>query len=43
MNQWAFVIAAYAVTLGGTGALLTWSLLAMRRAEASAERLRGRL
>lgn len=33
MNHWAFVIGAYAVTLGGTGALLLASFLAMRRAE----------
>ncbi|WP_344706794.1 heme exporter protein CcmD [Sphingomonas swuensis] len=39
MNQWAFVIAAYAVTLGGTAGLLGWSLLACRRAEARAERI----
>ena len=38
MNQWAFVAAAYAVTLGGTGALVLASWLAMRRAERSAER-----
>lgn len=42
MIQWTFVIAAYAVTLGGTTALLGWSYLAMRRAEAAAERLRER-
>ena len=34
MNPWPFVIAAYAVTLGGAGALALASLLAMRRAEA---------
>jgi hypothetical protein len=33
MNQWAFVAAAYAVTLGGTGALALISWLQMRRAE----------
>ena len=33
MNQWAFVIAAYAVTLGGTIALVGASFVAMRRAE----------
>jgi hypothetical protein len=33
MNQWAFVAAAYAVTLGGTAALVLWSWRAMRRAE----------
>ena len=33
MNQWAFVAAAYAVTLGGTVALVAMSFVAMRRAE----------
>ncbi|WP_272873209.1 hypothetical protein [Sphingomonas arenae] len=42
MNQWAFVIAAYAVTLGGTAALTAWALAGMRRAEAAAEQLRER-
>lgn len=37
MNHWPFVIAAYAIALGGTGGLTLWSLLAMRRAEARAE------
>ena len=33
MNQWAFVWAAYALTLGGTAALVAWAWAAMRRAE----------
>ena len=33
MTQWSYVIAAYAVTLGGTGALALASYLAMRKAE----------
>ena len=33
MNPWPFVIAAYAVTLGGAGALALASWLAMRQAE----------
>jgi hypothetical protein len=33
MSQWSFVIAAYAVTLGGAGVLALASYLAMRRAE----------
>ncbi len=41
MNQWAFVIAAYAVTLVATAALLVWALVTMRRAEADAEQLRS--
>ena len=39
MNPWPFVAAAYAVGLGGTAALVLWSWLAMRRAEAEAARL----
>jgi hypothetical protein len=42
MNQWAFVIAAYAVTFAGTGGLIAWALAGMRRAEEQAERLRDR-
>lgn len=33
MNPWPFVAAAYAVTLGGTLALVVASWIAMRRAE----------
>jgi hypothetical protein len=40
MNQWAFVIAAYAVAVGATAALLLWSFASMRRAEAAADALR---
>jgi hypothetical protein len=40
MNPWPFVIAAYAIALGGTLALLLWSWLAMHRAETAAEALR---
>lgn len=39
MNQWAFVIAAYAVTLAGTAGLIVWSLVSCRRAEDQAERI----
>ena len=42
MNQWAFVVAAYAVALVGTFALLVWAYSSMRRAEAEAEKLRTR-
>ena len=42
MNQWPFVIAAYAVAALGTGGLTLGSLLAMRRAERAAEALRRR-
>ena len=37
LNQWQFVIAAYAVGLGATVALLAQSWLAMRKAEARRE------
>jgi len=33
LNQWHFVIAAYVIGLGGCGALVVQSWLAMRRAE----------
>jgi hypothetical protein len=33
MNQWSFVLAAYAVTLGGTGALAIVSWWRMRESE----------
>lgn len=39
---WAnFIVPAYVLTVGGLGGLLGWSWLAMRRAEAVAERMRG--
>jgi hypothetical protein len=40
MSHWAFVAAAYGVTVGATGALLVWAHATMRRAEAAAEALR---
>lgn len=42
MNQWHFVIAAYAVVLCATALLVALSWSAMRRAEAAAEALRKR-
>ncbi len=41
MNQWAFVFAAYAVTIAATAALLLWALTSMHRAEADAEQVRS--
>ena len=41
MNHWAFVTAAYAVTLIATAGLLLWSYRAMRRAERDADNFRG--
>jgi hypothetical protein len=40
MNPWPFVLGAYGVGLVGTVALLLWSYVAMRRAEAAADALR---
>ena len=40
MNHWLFIVGAYAVTLLGTAGLTLQSWLAMRRAEAEAERLK---
>ena len=42
MAQWDFVIAAYAVGLVGTLAMLVWSWLAMRRAEKRRDEVRRR-
>lgn len=38
MNQWAFVIGAYALTFLGTGAICLMSWRLMRSAEARAQR-----
>lgn len=40
MNPWPFVIAACAVAIMLTAALLLWSYATMRRAEAAAEELK---
>jgi hypothetical protein len=40
MNPWPFVIAAYALTLLATAALVLLSWRSMRNAEATAEQLR---
>ena len=37
MNGWPFVIAAYAVAIVLTAALVGWAYAAMRRAEAAAD------
>lgn len=42
MNQLAFVVAAYAVVLGGVGGLIAVSLAGMRRAERTADSLSER-
>jgi hypothetical protein len=40
LDHWPFVIAAYALTIGATAALVVTSWLAMRRAEARRDRTR---
>jgi len=40
MNPWPFVIAAYAVAILATAALVLLSFATMRRAEAAADALR---
>lgn len=42
MSHWAFVIAAYAVTLFAVGGLLLFALRSMRSAEEEAGKLRDR-
>ena len=42
MNQWAFVIGAYAVTFVATLSLTAWAWLTMRGEEATAEALKQR-
>jgi len=42
LDQWDFVIAAYAVGLVGTIAMIVWSWLAMRRAEKRRDEVRRR-
>lgn len=42
LDQWTFVIASYAIGIGGTLLLTGWSWLAMRRAEARRDRIKGR-
>lgn len=40
LDQWNFVIAAYAVGIGGTLLVTGWSWLDMRRAEARRDKVR---
>jgi nucleoside recognition membrane protein YjiH len=42
LDQWDFVIAAYAISVAATLALVVWSWLAMKRAERRREEARGR-
>ncbi len=40
LDPWSFVVAAYAIGVGGTLAMIGWSWLAMRAAEARRDRIR---
>ena len=42
LDQWDFVIAAYAVGVVGTLATIAWSWWGMKRAEARREKARGK-
>jgi hypothetical protein len=42
LDQWDFVVAAYAVAVGGTLMLTAWSWSAMIKAERRRDRGRGR-
>ena len=42
MNDWAFVTAAYALTIGATVTLLAWAWLSMRSAERRADEITRR-
>ena len=41
MNHWPFILASYALALGGTLTLVVHSFLAMHRAEAQADALKA--
>jgi len=42
LDQWDFVVAAYAVGVVGTLAMVAWSWMDMRRAEKRREESRGK-
>ncbi|WFL77464.1 hypothetical protein P7228_15965 [Altererythrobacter arenosus] len=42
LDQWNFVIAAYAVGVGGTLAMVGWSWIAMKRAEKRRDEVKRR-
>jgi hypothetical protein len=42
LDPWIFVYSAYAIGVGGTAAMIAWSLLSMRAAERRRERSRER-
>ncbi|MCJ2181314.1 hypothetical protein MTR62_01115 [Novosphingobium sp. 1949] len=42
MDAWPYVIAAYAIGVGGTSAMIAWALMTMRRAESRRDAARKR-
>lgn len=42
LNQWDFVVAAYAIGVSGTVLMIGWSLAAMRAAEQRRDKARGK-
>lgn len=42
LDPWIFVIASYALGIGGTLALVAWGWLSMRRAERARDIARGK-
>ena len=42
LDQWPFVVAAYAIGVGGTLAMVGWAWTAMRNAEKRRDEARGR-
>lgn len=42
IDPWTFVVAAYAIGVGATLAMIGWSWLAMRAAEKRRDKSRGR-
>lgn len=42
MNHWPFILAAYAIAIGATAALVLASIVALRRAERAADALTRR-
>ncbi len=42
MDPWTFVVAAYAIGVGGTAFMVGWSLITMKRAEKRRDEARKR-
>ena len=40
LDQWDFVVGAYAVAVSGTFAMVAWSWVSMKRAEAKRDRVK---